>query len=138
MIQQLRSPATARLAANVATVGFGLAAVLQLLLALGLLPVTMAWGGSQTLLTLPLRLASVVAAALLGVFAYGIRRRAGLAGDGRPSTLTKVLAWAIALYMALNTFGNFASSSPGEALLFGPLSLLLALSCLLVAASRMK
>jgi hypothetical protein len=42
----------------------------------------------------------------------------------------------VAVLLAINTASNFASRSTGEALLFGPLSLVLALSCLLVAASR--
>jgi hypothetical protein len=39
--------------------------------------------------------------------------------------------------LALNTVGNFASRSRGEALLFGPLTLVTALACLLVAASKL-
>lgn len=137
MAPRLFSPTAARIAANVATIGFLLAAILQVLLALGILPITMAWGGSQPVLTTPLRIASLVAAITLGLCAYVIRRRAGLLGDPHPSRLIKVLSWIITGYMALNTLGNFTSSSPGEAILFGPLSFLLALSCLIVSASRL-
>jgi hypothetical protein len=119
-------------AANVATIGFLLAAVLQVLLALGVVPVTMAWGGTQPVLTAPLRTASLAAVVVFGLAACVIRRRA----RPHPSRPINVLAWAIAVLLAVNTAGNFASRSTGEAALFGPLSLLLALSCLLVAASR--
>jgi hypothetical protein len=53
-----------------------------------------------------------------------------------PSMPIKVLAWVIAVYLLLNTAGNFASASATEATVFGPISLVSALACLLVAASR--
>ncbi len=126
----------ARIAGNVATFGFLVAICLQILLALGIVPITMAWGGTQPVLTGSLRIASVLAAAMLALFAYIIRRRAGLAASARPSRLINILAWVITCYLALNTLGNFASSSTAEAIVFGPLSLLSALACLLVSLSR--
>jgi hypothetical protein len=136
MLQHLISPAAARLAGNVATLGFLAFIVIQLLLALGIIPVTMAWGGSQTILTPSLRLASLLAVVLLGGFAYVIRRRAGLLAQARPSRSIKILAWVITGFLFLGTLGNLASSSQGEKLLFTPLSLVLVLSCLLVSASK--
>jgi hypothetical protein len=129
------SQSTARTAGNIATLAFLAVIVLQLLLALGILPVTMAWGGSQTVLTPSLRLAHVLAAILLAGFAYVIRRRAGLL-HARPSRLIKILAWVITAFLFLNTLGNFASSSTAEKFIFGSLTLVLAIACLLVSASR--
>jgi hypothetical protein len=136
MIRRGVSPSTARVAGNIATLAFLVMIVLQLLLALGILPVTMAWGGSQTVLTTWLRLASVLAALILAGSAYVIRRHARLVAHSRPSRLIRILAWVITGYLFLNTVGNLASSSTTEKLLFGPLSFLLALACLLVAASK--
>jgi hypothetical protein len=134
-MRSLTSPAAGRAAANVATAAFALGMLLQLLLAAGVVPITMAWGGSQTELTPGLRLASLAAVVILGLSAYVIRRRAGLMG-GRPGTVIKVLAWVITAYMALNILANFASRSPFERLLFGPLTVVLAAACLVVALSR--
>jgi hypothetical protein len=133
---QLTSPAVARAAANVATMAFAVIMLLQLLLAAGVLPVTLAWGGTQSVLTPALRLASLAAVVVLGLMAYVIRRRAALAG-GRPAPVwIKVLAWVITLYLALNTLGNFASTSAAERAIFGPLSFILVVACLLVSLSR--
>ena len=129
---RLLSPSAARAAANVATVGFALTAAYQLLLALGVVPITMAWGGTQSVLTTRLRLASLAAALLMGLLAWVIRRRA----SSHPALTVKVLAWVITVLLALNTAGNFASQSKGEAGLMGPLSFVLTVSCLLVAAYR--
>jgi hypothetical protein len=98
----------------------------------------MAWGGTQPVLTLPLRIASLAAAPVLALSTYVIRRRAGLLPQADSSTPVKVLAWVIALYLILNTAGNFASGSARETTVFGPISLVSALACLLVAASRTR
>jgi hypothetical protein len=135
-VNSLRSPSAGRKAAQVATVAFALVILLQGLLALGVLPISMAWGGTQPVLTTALRLASLAAMVILALAAYVIRRRAGLLDAGRPGGLIKALSWVITAYLLLNTLANFASPSVGEKLLFGPLSLILAVSCLIVSLSR--
>jgi hypothetical protein len=138
MVRVLRSPSVARIAGTIGTAAFLVAIGLQLLLALGVVPVTLAWGGTQSVLTPPLRLASVAAAVILGLAAMVIRRRAGLSAGARPSRRIRILAWIVTIFLALNTLGNFASSSRGEIILFGPLSLVLALACVLVAGSKLE
>jgi hypothetical protein len=136
MLQRLFTPSAVRVAGNVATVAFAVVILLQLLLAAGVLPISMAWGGTQAVLTVPFRIASVAAAGVLGLCAYVIRRRAGLAGEGPPSRATRIFSWVITIYMGLNTLGNFASSSKWETIAFAPLTLVLVLSCLIVSVSR--
>ena len=126
------------IAANVATVLFAIVIVLQLLLALGILPVTMAWGGTQTELTPLLRLAGVAAAIILALFAYIIRRRAGLIGDAPPSRASKFMSWLITAFMVLNTLGNLTSQSTAEKTVFTPITLLLAIACFVVSISKQE
>lgn len=126
----------AKTAANIATVLLGLFMGVQLLLAVGILPISIAWGGRQTELTLGLRLASVAAIVFLGVFVYIIRYRAGLLGSLPAPASIRVLAWVVTGFMALNTLGNFASLSSAERLLFGPVTLMITAACLIVAASQ--
>ena len=132
------STSKVHIAANIATILFVLSITLQLLLAAGILPISMAWGGRQSQLTASLRIASVVAAVLLGFFIYIIRRRAGLMGDMPIPTITRVISWIIAAFMAFNTLGNLVSTSTGEKIIFGPISFLLAVACLIVSASSLK
>jgi hypothetical protein len=132
----LQSQPVARVAGNVATLAFAVSMLLQTLLALGVLPVSMAWGGTQTTLTIPLRIASLLAVVVLGLFAYVIRRRAGLLGDPPLPMMIKVLSWVITLFLALNTLGNFASKSVAERAVFGTTTLILVVACLLVSMSR--
>lgn len=132
------NPSIVLTAANVATILFVLTIILQLLLAAGILPISMAWGGRQSELTPALRIASLAAAFLLGFFLYVIRRRVGLIGDIPVPLTIQVLSWIITAFMAFNTIGNLASSSKGEKILFGPISFLLATACLIVSASNLQ
>jgi hypothetical protein len=129
------TPAVARFAAVIAGVAFLTSAVLQALLALGIIPVTMAWGGRQPELTSGLRTASVIAALALVAFAVVIWRRAGLLGAGPSSRVLSVLAWTIAAFLLVNTVGNAASKSMAEAAVFGPLSLIEGIASAVVAAA---
>lgn len=127
---------TPRVAGNAATVLYALTIILQLLLASGILPITMAWGGRQPVLTTNLRIASLASAALLFFFIYVIRRRAGLVSDAPITPIIKVLSWLITAFSALNFLGVLASLSSGEKILFGPISFLLLVACIVVSLSK--
>jgi hypothetical protein len=99
--------------------------VLQLLLVVGVLPISMAWGGSHTELTPALKGSSLVAVLLLLGFAYVMARRSGILGSLPPSTLIRFLAWLVAVYLVFNTMMNFLSPIPAEKWVFGPISLIL-------------
>ena len=125
-----------RNAANLTSILYAVTILLQILLASGILPITMAWGGKEPVLTTNLRIASLFSAIILGFFAYVIRRRAGLIGDAPIPKLIKILAWLITAFSALNVLGILASTSIGEKVLFGPISLLLVVSCFVVSNSK--
>ncbi len=78
----LTSPAAARIAGQVATVGFAVAILLQLLLAAGVLPLSMAWGGSQAVPASVLRVARLVAVASLAFARTSSATTPGLPGRG--------------------------------------------------------
>lgn len=124
------------ISANIAAILFGLVILIQLLLAAGVLPITMAWGGRQEILTPRLRILSIVSAIILGLFAYIIRHRAGLTGAEGLSVWIRVLAWIVTAYMAFNTFTNLASESFTEKIVFVPITSILTVVCFIVSISR--
>jgi hypothetical protein len=132
----LSKPNFVQLSANIATVLFAFFIGVQLLAAAGIFPVSMLWGGRQTELTLTMRLSSVVATVILGAFIYIIRYRAGLLGSMPPPNVIRIAAWVVTGYMVLNTMGNFASVSLVEQFLFGPMTIVMTATCLIVAASK--
>ena len=125
------------ISANIATVLFVVVIILQLLLATGILPISMAWGGKQTVLTPSLRIASLVSAAILSLFAYVIRQRAGLIGTEDISIAIKIFAWLVTAYMAFNTFTNLTSQSTAEKKIFTPITLVLTVACFIVSISKL-
>jgi hypothetical protein len=127
---------TPRIAGNAATALYAITIILQLLLAFGILPITMAWGGREPVLTTNLRIASLASAALLLFFIYVIRRRAGLVRDASITPIIKVLSWLVTAFSALNFLGILASLSSGEKILFGPISFLLLVACILVSLAK--
>ena len=127
---------TPRIAGNVATALYALTIILQLLLSAGILPITMAWGGREPVLTTNLRIASLASAALLLFFIYVIRRRAGLVRDASITPIIKVLSWLVTAFSALNFLGILVSLSSGEKILFGPISFFLLVACILVSLSK--
>ena len=127
-----------KIAGRIAVVLFGIVILLQLLLAAGILPISMAWGGREVEFTIGLRLASLGAAILLAGFAYVITRKADLIGGNPPSLIINILSWLITAYMGLNTLGNFTSPSAGEKWLFGPITLVLLICCLVVSVFKEK
>jgi hypothetical protein len=96
----------------------------------------MAWGGRQSVLTPALRIASVVSAEILGLFAYVIRCRVGLMGPKDIPNLIKILAWIITAYMAFNSFTNLTSQSKTEKMIFTPITLVTTILCFIVSLSK--
>ena len=127
-----------QISANIATVLFAVVIILQLLIAIGVMPISMAWGGRQSELTPGLRIASIVAVVILGLFAYIIRRRAGLMGTENITLLIKVFAWIVTAYMAFNTFANLTSQSTAEKMIFSPITIILTVVCFIVSISKQQ
>ena len=111
---------------------FSIVMILQLMLAAGILPISMAWGGRHTELTLTLRFSSLIAIILLCYFAYMIARRSGIMGTTSPSKLINILSWFVTAYLVFNTVMNFSSSSQAEKWVFGPLTLALVVITLII------
>ena len=121
------------LASRVAVVVFWIMAAIQVAIAVGVLPVTIVWGGSQQERTLANSLASVVAAAILVGMALVIHQRASM--TARPSKGVRIGSWMIAAYMVLNTLGNLLSTSLVERYIFGTMTIGMAISCFVVASA---
>jgi hypothetical protein len=123
----------ARTAAAVAATGFILVAGFQVFLALGASWGRAAWGGTHDVLPPGLRIASAASAVVLIVAALVVLGRAGYWGATVPFGIFRWGAWVLVGAMTLSALGNFASSSDWERFLMGPVALLLALLCFIVA-----
>lgn len=125
-------------AAIAAAVLFGVVAVFQLALALGVPWGAFAFGGRAVRAdgTLPAgyRAASAVTAVVLVFFAVVILGRGGVIGSSGDSTWVTVMSWVIVAFMAINTPMNLMGKHWVEKYLFGGITLVLVVLCSIVAA----
>jgi hypothetical protein len=126
-----------RWAALLAALGFAGIAAFEVALAAGVPWGHAAWGGAHSKLSTAERTGSAVAILVWMAAAAIVLGRAGVWGIGgrRRATLFRWGTWFLAAVSALAALMNFASQSRWENLIFGPLALLLALLCTVVARS---
>jgi hypothetical protein len=117
--------------------GFVGIALFQVTLAAGVPWGHAAWGGAHAELSTAQRIGSAVAVAVWTAAALIVLGRAGFWGAGSRglATLFRWGTWFLAAVSVLAALLNFASHSRWENSIFGPLALLLAILCTLVARS---
>jgi hypothetical protein len=124
----------ALLAAVLAAIGFAALAVFQAALAAGAPWGHAAWGGADAALSAGQRGASAVAAVIYVAATLIVLCRAGIIWRARSNAaLFQWGTWFFAVAMAIGSVPNFASQSRWENLIFGPLALVLAALCIVVA-----
>lgn len=125
--------------AVVAALLFGVMALFQLALALGVRWGAFAFGGRAVRGdgTLPpaYRFASAGAAVVLAAFAGVILTRGGVIGTSGDSTWVTVMSWVIVAFMAINTLMNFMGKHWIERYVFGGITLVLVVLCSIVAVA---
>ena len=124
----------ARLAAALASIGFAVIAVFQAALAAGAPWGHAAWGGEGAHLSAGQRMASAIAAMIYVAATLIVLCRAGIIWPERSNAaLSRWGTWFLAVAMAVGAVPNFASQSRWENVIFGPLALVLAALCIVVA-----
>lgn len=137
-IAQQGIPAVSTLAhivAGVAAAGFIAIACFQVALALGAPLGRAAWGGAHVHLPPGLRIASAIAVAVWVLAALVVLGRGGYAISPVPPGISSWGTWVLVGMSVLGSLMNFASPSGWERFLWGPVALILAGLCLVVARS---
>jgi hypothetical protein len=130
----MRDTATAKPAAIAATVGFVGLAVFQLLLAAGAPFGEAAWGGTtEGQLPTGLRIGSAISIVVYAVAAALILRRAGFRVRWVSHAVARIGSRVLVVLLTLGALANFLSQSPWERFLLGPVTVVLAGLCLVVA-----
>ena len=119
--------------ALIAVVFFAVLSVFQLLLAIGLPLSKLAFGGRYEELPISMRILSVVSIGIFIVASISLLERVGIIIVFNNPIFNLVFIWIIAFYLALNTLMNIMSKSKQEKLIMTPISLILSISCFLVA-----
>ena len=128
---------TARRAAVLATIGFGVIAIFQAVLAAGAHLGRAAWGGESAELSTGQRIGSAIAVVVWIGAAFVVLGRAG--SWARSDTrLFRWGTWFLAGLTLISALVNFASQSRWENAIWGPTALILAVLCLIVARSTAR
>ena len=135
-MRMTESAFTAPRVALVPAIGLASIAAFQVALALGVPWGRAAYGGTSATLQPELRVASGVATIVWLLAAAVVLGRAGYWGSARWTGSFHWGTWLVAGLLALGAAVNFASSSPWERFGWGPLALLLAVLCVILARSR--
>jgi hypothetical protein len=124
----------ARLAGALAAIGFASLVIFQAALAAGAPWGHAAWGGADAHLSAGRRSASAVAAVIYVAATLIVLCRAGIIWRARSNAaLFRLGTWFFAVAMALGAVPNLASQSGWENFILGPLALVLAALCVVVA-----
>jgi hypothetical protein len=126
---------TAMLASILAALVLSFVAVLQVLLALGFPLGRAAWGGTQRVLPLRLRIASALSSLLLGLAAWIVLARTGLVTIPWQSSVVRIGTWVVFSFLTLNTLSNFVSKSRIERTVMTPAAFICSVCLLVVALS---
>ena len=105
----------------------------QILLALGFPYGQAAWGGKHIKLPSHLRIASLFSAGVFVVASLFVLERAAILSILNNSTIVTIAMWILVALLGLNTLSNLASPSKLEKSIMTPISLILALLCLIVS-----
>ena len=131
----LASDHVVRVAAVVAAIGFAGIAIFQLALAAGAPWGHAVWGGANAHLSTAQRSASAAAGVFYAAAALIVLGRAGMLRARGNAALFRWGTWFLAVAMAIGALPNFLSQSRWENFIFGPLALVLAILCIVVARS---
>jgi len=125
----------ARTAAVLAATGFAGIVLFQLALAAGVPWGHAAWGGADAHLSTAERIGSAVAAVVWAAAALVVLGRAGVWVAHGPAALYRRATWLLVGVTGMSAVLNLASQSRWENLVLGPLSVILAILCTVVARS---
>jgi hypothetical protein len=123
----------ARRAAVLAAAGFGLVASFQAVLAAGAPLGHAAWGGGSAGLSTGERIGSAISVVVWGCAAFVVLGRAGFWARAGDTVLFRWGTWFVAGVTAISAVVNLASRSRWESVVWGPIALILAVLCVIVA-----
>jgi hypothetical protein len=126
MMRTIANLLPVRSAALAASVGFMAIATFQAALALGAPLGRAAWGGTRPDLPVELRIASGVAIFVWLLAAAIVLGQVGIDVVPVPDDLLRVGSWVLLVVLAIGAVMNFASQSPWERFLWGPVVVVLA------------
>ena len=130
----MRKLISAKLAGNIILIVLALLGIFHLLLILGIVPQTIAWGGQTDESSDNIVVLELVAFVVLLFFALIVAIKIGYVK--LKLNFVNVGLWVMFVYFVLNAVGNLASTNLMETIIFTPVTIILALLSLRLAIEK--
>ena len=127
---------SAKHAGQLLLAGLILLFLFHVLVTLKIIPSDNIWGGQVSGTDPSLLYFELIAFAITGIFIFIILAKLDYIKIKKFRTLLNVGVWIIFIYFVLNTIGNFASGVTSEALIFGPITIVLSILALRLAIEK--
>lgn len=132
----MRKILSAKVAGHLLLFSFGLVGLFHLLVLFGVFPADIVWGGQIGDSTTNLVTLEIIALVITGLFMVILAVKMGYLKAEKFKKVAGIGVWVIFAYLILNTAGNLASGVSFEAMIFAPITLLLALCALRLAIEK--
>jgi hypothetical protein len=134
-VGQMKKLISAKWAANILLISFGLLAVFDILILLNILPSDIVWGGQ---IKDPTNKLIFVTTGFLVIFLFAIivAAKVNYIQAEKLRKTANIGIWVMFVYLILNTLGNLVSSVSFENLIFAPITFVLAFCALRLAIEK--
>jgi len=126
----------AKLAGYIILTILSILAIFHILVLCRVIPADIVWAGQADAPTGNLSLLESIALIVTVLFGFLTLMKIGLVFCDKAKIVVKIGIWLMCAYFVLNTIGNFSTGLSREGLIFGPVSLILALLTLRLALEK--
>ncbi len=115
---------------------FILMLALHVLILLRIIPANIVWGGQINDAQSNLLLLEIITISVTLVFTGIVSTKMKFIKTGESKKVINIGTWIVFAYLVLNTLGNFASGVTAETLVFGPLTIVMAICAFRLAIEK--
>jgi hypothetical protein len=132
----MRNWISAKLAGNTLLISLILLSIFHILVLTGIVPSNIVWGGGSSNSASNIIALELIAFLVTLVFILIVALKAGYLKIGKLKKVATIGIWIMGVFFLLNMVGNFNSSSSVEKLVFGPLTIIMALLAFRLALEK--
>lgn len=132
----MRNWISAKLAGNTLLISLILLSIFHILVLTGIVPSNIVWGGRSSNSASNIIALELIALLTTLIFILIVALKAGYLKIGKLKKVATIGIWIMGVFFLLNMVGNFNSSSSVEKLVFGPLTIIMALLAFRLALEK--
>ena len=132
----MRNWISAKLTGNTLLISLILLSIFHIMVLTGIVPSNIIWGGRSSNSASNIIALELIALLTTLIFILIVALKAGYLKIGKLKKVATIGIWIMGVFFLLNMVGNFNSSSSVEKLVFGPLTIIMALLAFRLALEK--